>query len=86
MLFTYVSITLVTVLAIVLVVAYHLIGIMYNLKKTGDNLTLLAIELKKINKHANPLSENIEKLNGGLAVLLKEFVETLNNIKLFSKK
>jgi len=86
MLFTYVAITLVTVLAIVLVVAYHLIGIIYNLKKTGDNLTLLVVELKNINKHANPLSENIKQLNEGLAILLKEFVQTLNNIKLFSKK
>jgi len=86
MLFTYVAITLVTVSAIVLVVAYHLIGIFYNLKKTGDNLTLLAVELKKINKHTNPLSENLEQLNGGLAALLNEFVDTLKNVKLLPKK
>ena len=36
------SITLVLAGAIVLVVAYHLIGIYLNLKKTADNLELLA--------------------------------------------
>ena len=86
MLFTYVAITLVTVTAIVLVVAYHLVGIFYNLKKTGDNLTLLAVELKRTNKHTNPLSENLEQLNGGLAALLNEFVDTLKNVKLLPKK
>jgi|TARA_B110000438_G_scaffold293311_1_gene332945 hypothetical protein len=83
---TYPVITLVTVLAIVLVVAYHLIGIFYNLKKTGDNLSLLAIELKKTNENTNPLSVNIEKLNEGLTVLLKEFTDTLKNITPLSSR
>lgn len=78
---TYLLITLLTVSAIVLVVAYHLIGIFYNLKKTGDNLSLLAVELKNTNRNTDPLSDNVETLNGGLSVLLKEFTKTLNNLK-----
>ena len=47
--------TLLIVSAIVLVVAYHLIGIFWYLKKTGDNLENLAGGLIKISANTNPL-------------------------------
>ena len=53
------SITLILAGAIVLVVAYHLIGIYLNLKKTADNLELLAGGLVQINQNTAPLGDGI---------------------------
>ena len=73
------SITLVLAGAIVLVVAYHLIGIYLNLKKTADNLELLAGGLVQINQNTAPLGEGIGQLNGGLSELLEDFKGALGN-------
>ena len=73
------SISLVLAGAIVLVVAYHLIGIYLNLKKTADNLELLAGGLTA------PLGEGIGQLNGGLSVLLDEFKAALTNLSQLTK-
>ena len=79
------GITLVLAGAIVLVVAYHLIKIYLNLKKTGDNLELLAGGLAQINQNTVPLGEGIGQLNGGLSVLLEEFKAALSNLSQLAK-
>ena len=73
--------TLLTVSAIVLVVAYHLIGIFWYLKKTGDNLENLAGGLIQVSANTNPLESNIDDLNEGLNVLISNFITTLKNLK-----
>ncbi|MEE2611785.1 MAG: signal peptidase II, partial [Pseudomonadota bacterium] len=65
---------------IVLVVAYHLIGIYLNLKKTADNLELLAGGLVQINQNTAPLGKGIGQLNGGLSELLEDFKGALGNL------
>ena len=79
------SITLVLAGAIVLVVAYHLIGIYLNLKKTADNLELLAGGLVQINQNTAPLGEGIGQLNGGLSELLEDFKGALGNLTQLTK-
>ena len=65
--------TLLIVSAIVLVVAYHLIGIFWYLKKTGDNLENLAGGLIQVSANTNPLESNIDDLNNGLNLLISNF-------------
>ena len=79
------SITLILAGAIVLVVAYHLIGIYLNLKKTADNLELLAGGLVQINQNTAPLGDGIGQLNGGLSVLLEDFKGALGNLTQLTK-
>ena len=73
--------TLLIISAIVLVVAFHLIGIFWYLKKTGDNLENLAGGLIQISENTNPLESNIDDLNEGLNVLISNFIATLKNLK-----
>jgi len=73
--------TLLIVSAIVLVVAYHLIGIFWYLKKTGDNLENLAGGLIQVSANTNPLESNIDDLNNGLNLLISNFLTTLKNLK-----
>ena len=73
--------TLLIISAIVLVVAFHLIGIFWYLKKTGDNLETLAGGLIQISANTNPLESNIDDLNEGLNVLISNFIITLKNLK-----
>ena len=72
--------TLLIVFAIVLVVAYHLIGIFWYLKKTGDNLENLAGGLIQISANTNPLESHIDDLNNGLNLLISNFLTTLKNL------
>ena len=72
--------TLLLVSAIVLVVAYHLIGIFWYLKKTGDNLENLAGGLIQISANTNPLESHIDDLNNGLNLLISNFLTTLKNL------
>lgn len=62
--------TLVLALVIVVVVAYHLIGIYAALKRAGDHLEALAGGLTAIRDHAAPLNGRIDAINAGLAALL----------------
>ena len=73
--------TLLIISAIVLVVAFHLIGIFWYLKKTGDNLENLAGGLIQISANTNPLESNIDDLNEELNVLISNFITTLKNLK-----
>ncbi len=79
---TLIVLTLVITLAIVLVVAYHLIGIFWYLKKTGDNLEKLAGGLVQISDNTKPLDSHIDNLNAGLNVLIANFLSTLKNLKI----
>jgi uncharacterized phage infection (PIP) family protein YhgE len=79
------SITLILAGAIVLVVAYHLIGIYLNLKKTADNLELLAGGLVQINQNTAPLGEGLGQLNGGLSELIEDFKGALGNLTQLTK-
>ena len=76
-----ITLTLLIISAIVLVVAFHLIGIFWYLKKTGDNLENLAGGLIQISANTNPLESNIDDLNEGLNVLISNFITTLKNLK-----
>ena len=73
--------TLLIISAIVLVVAFHLIGIFWYLKKTGDNLENLAGGLIQVSANTNPLESNIDDLNNGLNLLISNFLTTLKNLK-----
>ena len=72
--------TLLIISAIVLVVAFHLIGIFWYLKKTGDNLENLAGGLIQISANTNPLESQIDDLNNGLNLLISNFLTTLKNL------
>ena len=77
--------TLLIIFAIVLVVAFHLIGIFWYLKKTGDNLEGLAGGLTQITTNTNPLEKNIDDLNNGLNLLISNFLSTLKNLKIIKE-
>jgi hypothetical protein len=79
---TLILLSLVIAIAIVLVVAYHLIGIFWYLKKTGDNLEKLAGGLVQISNNTQPLDSHIDNLNSGLNVLISNFTTTLKNLKI----
>ena len=72
--------TLLIISAIVIVVAFHLIGIFWYLKKTGDNLENLAGGLIQISANTNPLESHIDDLNNGLNLLISNFLTTLKNL------
>lgn len=63
-------ITLVLALVIVLVVAWHLIGIYMALKRGADHLEKLAGGLVKIRDDTAPLNAKVDTINGGLKALL----------------
>ena len=73
--------TILIISDIVLVVAFHLVGIFWYLKKTGDNLENLAGGLIQISANTNPLESNLDDLNEGLNVLISNFITTLKNLK-----
>ena len=73
-------ISLILVLVIVAVVAYHLIGIFFALKRGGDHLAKLADGLVAIRDNTAPLNEKIDNINGGLAALLPPLLATNSNL------
>ena len=62
-------ISLVLVLAIVLIVAYHLIGIFFALKRGADHLQMLAGGLVKVRDDTAPLNDKVATINAGLSAL-----------------
>lgn len=73
-------ITLVLVLAIVLIVAYHLIGIYWALVRTAADLEKLAGGLVKIRDDTNPLNGKVDTINAGLAALIPALLATNDNL------
>lgn len=62
-------ISLVLVLAIVLLVAYHLIGIFLALRRGANHLQTLAGGLVKIRDDTAPLNDKVATINVGLSAL-----------------
>ncbi len=73
-------ISLVLVLVIVLVVAYHLIGIYVALKRGADHLEKLAGGLVAIRDNTAPLNEKIDAINDGLSALLPPLLAANGNL------
>jgi hypothetical protein len=73
-------ISLVLVLAIVVVVAYHLIAIYIALKRGADHLDKLAGGLVKIRDDTAPLETKINTINGGLSALVPPLLGANDNL------
>jgi hypothetical protein len=73
-------ISLVLVLAIVLIVAYHLIGIYLALKRGGDHLEKLAGGLVKIQNDTADLNAKVDTINGGLSSLVAPLLGANDNL------
>ena len=73
-------ITLVLVLAIVLIVAYHLIGIYLALRHAAVDLGKLAGGLLKIRDDTKPLNGKVDTINAGLKDLIPALTATNDNL------
>jgi len=73
-------ISLVLVLAIVVVAAYHLIGIYLALKHGADHLEKLAGGLVKIRDDTRDLNGKIKTINAGLGDLVTPLMDTNDNL------
>ena len=72
--------SLVLVLAIVVIVAWHLIGIFLALKKGADHLEKLAGGLVKIRDDTAPLNHKIATINAGLSALAPPLLGANGNL------
>ncbi len=73
-------VSIVVVSVIVLVVAYHLIGIFIALKRGADHLQVLVSGLRQIREDTAPLNAKVETVNGGLAALLEPLLGANDNL------
>ena len=73
-------ISLVVVLVIVLVVAYHLIGIYVALKRGADHLEALAGGLVAIRDNTGPLNGRVDEINEGLSALVDPLLAANGNL------
>lgn len=73
-------VTLVLVLAIVLAVAYHLVGIYLALKRGGDHLEALVADLAAVRDDTAPLNGKVDTINQGLRALLQPLSATNGNL------
>jgi hypothetical protein len=73
-------ITLAVVLIIVLVVAYHLIGIYMALKRGGNHLETLAGGLMAIRDNTAPLNGRMDEINAGLTALIAPLLAANGNL------
>ncbi len=80
MILTLAYITLAVVLIIVLVVAYHLIGIYTALKRGGDHLETLAGGLMAIRDNTAPLNGRMDEINAGLTALIAPLLAANGNL------
>ena len=80
MILTLAYITLAVVLIIVLVVAYHLIGIDTALKRGGDHLETLAGGLMAIRDNTAPLNGRMDEINAGLTALIAPLLAANGNL------
>ena len=72
--------SLVLVLAIVLIVAWHLIGIYLALKHGADHLEKLAGGLVKIRDDTLPLNDKVATINTGLGALVAPLLGANGNL------
>jgi hypothetical protein len=68
------------VLIIVLVVAYHLIGIYIALKRGGDHIETLAGGLMAIRDNTAPLNGRMDEINAGLTALIAPLLAANGNL------
>ena len=80
MILTLAYITLAVVLIIVLVVAYHLIGIYIALKRGGDHLETLAGGVMEIRDNTAPLNGRMDEINAGLTALIAPLLAANGNL------
>lgn len=78
MILTWLSVLL--ALVIVLVVAYHLIGIFVALKRGGDHLEALAGGLVKVRDDTGPLNAKVDEINTGLTALAPPLLSANDNL------
>ena len=74
------TISLVLVLVIVAVVAWHLIGIFISLKRGGDHLEKLAGGLVAIRDNTEPLNGRVDEINTGLTELVSPLFAANDNL------
>ena len=72
--------TLVVVLVIVVLVAYHLIGIYFALKRGADHLEALAVGLAKVQDDTSSLNAKVDTINGGLSALAPDLLKANDNL------
>jgi len=77
-LFTWLS--LILVLVIVAVVAWHLIGIFISLKRGADDLAKLASGLVAIRDNTAPLNGKVDDINAGLSELVPPLLAANGNL------
>ncbi|MEM1431424.1 MAG: hypothetical protein AAGG09_18365 [Pseudomonadota bacterium] len=73
-------VSLIVVLVIVAVVAYHLIGIYIALKRGGDHLEKLAGGLAAIRDNTAPLNGRLDDINAGLSGLVAPLLAANGNL------
>ena len=73
-------ISLVLALAIVVIVAYHLVGIFVALKRSADHLDKLASGLVKVRDDTRDLNSKVETVNAGLGALVAPLLGTNQNL------
>jgi hypothetical protein len=77
---TLVILTIVLTTAIVLAVAYHLIGVYVSLKRGGDHLEALAAHLVKVRDDSLPLNGRVDEINAGLTALARPLLGANGNL------
>lgn len=73
-------VTLVLSLVILLLVAWHLVGIYVALKRGADHLEKLAGGLVKVRDDTAPLNAKVDTINGGLKALLPPLLGANSNL------
>jgi hypothetical protein len=74
------TVSLLLVVAIVLIVAWHLIGIYLALKRAADHLQQLAGGLIKVRDDTSGLNDKVNTINGGLGALVPPLLGANNNL------
>ncbi len=74
------ALTLIVVLVIVALVAYHLIGIYIALKRGADHLEALAGGLAKVRENTSSLNAKVDTINGGLSALAPDLLKANDNL------
>ncbi|MGH1482808.1 MAG: hypothetical protein ACRBM6_29540 [Geminicoccales bacterium] len=74
------TLTLIVVLVIVALVAYHLIGIYIALKRGADHLETLAGGLAKVREDTTSLNTKVDTINTGLSALAPDLLKANDNL------
>lgn len=74
------GISVILALVIVLVVAYHLIGVFLALKRGADHLEALAAGLVKVRDDTGPLNARVDTINAGLKALVAPLIGANGNL------